>query len=427
MPIFLRGKTYHLRRRVPKRFAPVEERRELVVSLKTDSMERARSRADDVWLSQVDVWEALMRSDGDGQKHRYKAAQDLAKASGLAFIPADKVAQLPLTEIVERVMLSLNSEGKIEDRRGRAYLGTAKQPSVTVTDCLDTFFELTKEEDADRSPNQLRVRHNNFRRSIANFVEAVGDLDIRQLSADHMLQLREHYAERAHQQLIKAATANKEIKNFGTILRRVNRMKMLGLDLPLSGWGFKNAKDGVRKPFSTDWINRTLINGDALMGLNSEARAIVRLMINTGMRPSEAAGLRPEEIKLNATVPHIEIKARTQGAYKRAVKTQSAERVLPLVGVSYEALRGFPDGFDRYFDKAGLSATVNKYLRENNLMETQEHVLYCLRHSFEDRMLEAGIDERLRRDFMGHSLGRERYGAGGDLAFRHSQLKRVAL
>lgn len=60
-------------------------------------------------------------------------------------------------------------------------------------------------------------------------------------------------------------------------------------------------------------------------------------------------------------------------------------------------------------------------------MESPEHSLYCLRHSFEDRMLMAGIDERLRRDFLGHRLDRERYGSGGDLAFRHGEISKVAL
>ena len=48
-------------------------------------------------------------------------------------------------------------------------------------------------------------------------------------------------------------------------------------------------------------------------------------------------------------------------------------------------------------------------------METTRHTIYSLRHAFEDRMLAARIDERIRRDLMGHSLGRERYGLGASL------------
>jgi integrase len=59
---------------------------------------------------------------------------------------------------------------------------------------------------------------------------------------------------------------------------------------------------------------------------------------------------------------------------------------------------------------------INKFLRENKLLESDRHTLYGLRHSFEDRCLRAKIDERVRRDLMGHALGRQRYGEGGGLA-----------
>jgi len=148
-----------------------------------------------------------------------------------------------------------------------------------------------------------------------------------------------------------------------------------------------------------------LVEGDNLRGLNDQARGIVLLMVNTGLRPSEAAGLQAADIRLDHAVPHIEIKAQTEGERRRALKTRNAQRVIPLAGVSLDAMRAFPDGFPRYYDKVGLSQTVNKYLRENGLMETEEHTLYCLRHSFEDRMLEAGIDEACAGIFWGTRSG----------------------
>jgi hypothetical protein len=43
-------------------------------------------------------------------------------------------------------------------------------------------------------------------------------------------------------------------------------------------------------------------------------------------------------------------------------------------------------------------------MRENGLRETPEHSVYSLRHSFEDRLLDRDVDERIRRDLMGHAL-----------------------
>lgn len=161
----------------------------------------------------------------------------------------------------------------------------------------------------------------------------------------------------------------------------------------------------------------------ALGGLNPEARAILLTMINTRCRPSELAALTANTIHLDHNVPHISIEAEL-----RQIKTSYAQRKVPLLGVSLEAMRAFPNGFPRYRDSsASLSATINKFLRENGLMESPGHVLYSLRHAFEDRMLAAGIDDRIRRDLFGHRLTRERYGDGASLEQKQELLQAAAL
>lgn len=112
----------------------------------------------------------------------------------------------------------------------------------------------------------------------------------------------------------------------------------------------------------------------------------------------------------------------------RQLKSVYAKRVIPLTGVSLEAFRAFPDGFPRYRQSsAGLSATVNKYLKANGLLETPAHSFYSLRHAFEDRMLAAGIDDRIRRDLFGHRLDRERYGKGASLEHVARLVREIAL
>jgi integrase len=145
-------------------------------------------------------------------------------------------------------------------------------------------------------------------------------------------------------------------------------------------------------------------------------------MVNTGYRPSEGAGLTAAQIRLDANVPHISIEP-----VGRTLKTAASRRVIPLLGVSLEAFRAYPGGFHRYANSPSLTDTINKYLRENGLLESEEHTLYGLRHSFEDRMLAAGIDERIRRDLMGHSLRRERYGEGASLGLLQTLLRPLAL
>ena len=109
------------------------------------------------------------------------------------------------------------------------------------------------------------------------------------------------------------------------------------------------------------------------------------------------------------------------------MKTVNSRRKIPLLGVSLDAMSSFPEGFPRYADSPGLSALVNRHMRSQGLAETPSHTLYSLRHSFEDRMLEAGVDERIRRDVLGHALDRERYGKGASLKQLAEVLGPVAL
>jgi len=206
------------------------------------------------------------------------------------------------------------------------------------------------------------------------------------------------------------------------VLRTVNKMKRLGLDLPLSDLSIREGEKKTRPAFSTAWIKETLLAPGALDGLNAEARAILLGMVNTGYRPSEGAALTAAQIRLDAEVPHISIEP-----IGRQLKSQYARRKIPLLGVSLDAIKAYPNGFPRYRDSAALSATINKFLRENNLLETPAHSMYSLRHSFEDRMLAAGVDDRIRRDLFGHSLNRERYGHGASLEQARDLLAPIAL
>ena len=49
-----------------------------------------------------------------------------------------------------------------------------------------------------------------------------------------------------------------------------------------------------------------------------------------------------------------------------------------------------------------------------------------MRHSFSDRLLRAGVEERISRDLMGHASTRERYGKGADLEHLQAILQATA-
>jgi integrase len=263
---------------------------------------------------------------------------------------------------------------------------------------------------------------NPVNKAVKNLISVIGDKRIDSITRDDMLDFRDWWAERLEKEDLTTNSANKDLTHIGKVLKRVNELKRLGVDLPLGGLAFKQGEAEQRPPFSSEWIRTRLLAPGALSGLNTEARCILLGMVNTGYRPSEGAALLPQHIQLEGRVPHILI--RPEG---RQLKSRNAKRTIPLVGISLEALRQCPNGFPRYRDKPGLSATINKFLRENELMQSDDHVLYSLRHSFEDRLLAAGVDDRIRRDLMGHALDRERYGSGASLEQAHEIIQRIAI
>ncbi len=155
-----------------------------------------------------------------------------------------------------------------------------------------------------------------------------------------MLDFRQHWLERIETGQVTPNSAKKDLIHLSTVLKTVNSMKRLGIDLPLGELAFREGEKRTRPPFSVEWIKSHLLVPEALAGLNPEARGLVLGMINTGYRPSEGAGLTKDTIRLDHAVPHISIEAAG-----RQLKTQYSKRIIPFTGVSLEAFKAFPDGY----------------------------------------------------------------------------------
>jgi integrase len=422
MTVQKRGRIYHLKKRVPKRFANLEPREFVYQSLHTDSEAEARQKAEDVWREMVGAWEAEKAGETTLARERFEAAKELAARRGYRWHPASEVAGMPLGDILDRVEATLTRSGEPSRVRAEAFLGGAKQPVITVSGALQDYWTLAADKVKGKSEDQIRRWKNPRIKAVENFKKVVGDLPVADLTADDMLDFREWWWERIEAEGLTPNSANKDFTHLATVLKLVTKMRRLGFEPPVSGLAFSEGKSRPRPPFPTGFIRDKLLASGALGGLNTEARTIILGMINTGYRPSEGAALLKEHIHLDGQIPHIEILP--DG---RTLKTRRSERKIPLVGVSLEAFRAQSTGTPRYRDKPGLSATLNKFMRANNLMPSSEHTVYGLRHAFEDRLLVARVDERVRRDLMGHRLDREEYGIGGGLEVRFDAVKAISL
>lgn len=416
-------KQLYLYRRVPKRFASVEPRKFVWVSLHTDSPTVAEVKAAGTWQQMVEGWEALRAGDTADAEGRFAAARELAAVRGFRYLSAPAVAKLPVEELLKRVEAVPSRKERLNPLEAVALLGGAPDPQITISRALEIYWTLAKDKTIGKSADQLRRWKNPRIKAVKNLIAVIGDKPLSEITGDDMLEFRQWWIEKVETAGVTANSANKDLIHIGSVFKTVNRLKRLGLVLPLSDLKIAETDAKKRPPFSVEWIKEKLLAPGKLDGLNPEAKAILLVMVNTGCRPSELAALSSNTIRLNANVPHIAIEPE-----ERQVKSKHAIRIVPLLGISLEAMRAFPQGFPRYRqNSASLSATVNKFLRENDLLETEEHTLYSLRHSFEDRMLAAGIDDRIRRDLFGHRLTRERYGNGASLEQKAEVLQPVAL
>jgi integrase len=414
---------YSMRKRVPKRYAEVEPRAFVACGLNTDNAHLARMKAEAIWLEMVEGWEAALAMRSEDAARRFKAATEIAQRRGFAYLPAAEVQPLPTVEIVERVEAIADAQGDPDLEEADALLGQVERPALTVSAALDDYWTLAADRKLGKSPDQVRRWENPRKKAVRNFIACIGDLPLDDLGRAEFLTFRDWLLSRVQDGQFTAASANKDLIHLGDVLRTVDELRGLGLDFPMHKLALKQADTGKRPPFSRAWIADKLLAPGALDGLNAEAAGILRLMVNTGCRPLEVANLTAETIRLDCPVPHIDIQA--DG---RQLKSKNAARTIPLLGASLDAARANREGFPRYrASPATVSATVNSYLEENGLKESPRHTLYSLRHAFEDRMLAAGVDERVRRDFMGHALGRERYGAGASLAHAAEMLAPVAI
>lgn len=261
-----------------------------------------------------------------------------------------------------------------------------------------------------------------------NFISLCGDLHMDKISRKHGREFYNWWGKRLNpddgSKALHPNSANRDIGN----LRKLYREYWLYEGDEKRDNPFNNLRysDNIYKEipvFSDDWILSRVLKKDALHSLNREATLLVYTLIETGCRPSEIANIRAEHIQLDEKAPFIEIKP-TQ---ERQLKSRSVMREIPLVGISLQAMKLSPNGFPRYRDKGNsLSVLLLKIFRKQGLFPSKDHRIYSFRHSFEKRMLEAGLDYDLRCALMGHSNSRPSYGDGGSMEYRRNELLKIA-
>lgn len=426
-----RGRRWHYVRRVPTAYSDIDDRGVIRVSLRTTSIETARKRRDEIEAADDLWWSSMVLGDADAAEKRYRAAVRRALAMSLTYTPASVLASdEPIEGLLDRIEAAAPA-GRPHRADVEAALGGVVQPTSTVRKAFQIYLDrITPDQVRHKSPAQLRSWRKVKTRAVNHFCSVVGNLPMDHITRAHALQFHTWFVNRVvpknGEKPISGSTANRD---FGNIRKLYSEyFAYLGQDTrpnPFRGLRFDDSQQREVPPFPTDWIKDKILAAGALGSLNTEARLITLALIETGARPSEICNLAPTgAIRLDVDVPHISIEPHSD----REIKTGSSKRVIPLVGVSLAAMRAAPDGFPRYRDNENtLSATLMKCFRKGGLFPTPDHRIYSLRHSFEKRMSEAGLDYGLRCLLMGHANDRPAYGDGGSLGYRRDELLKIVL
>jgi len=429
----LRQDIWHYVRRVPKAVRHVETRTLIYRSLDTDSRKVARQRRDICAAADDQRWgEIAPNAFGGFQSNAVlKDLHQHAQTLGYDYVPAKDLAKrATLEDVIKRI----DAMGELKEpkpkicRDADALLGLVDPSPISITQALEVYLsEIALDEQSSKSPEQLHAYIKVKQRAVANFVRINGDVPMREVTRDHAQALRKFWADRIHptdgSKPMSGSSGNKDLG----FLRKLYRCYFEHIGEEDRQNPFRNLRFSPKilnkvRPFSNDWVQNEILKPNGFKGLKREAALILMVLIETGCRLSELTNIDQNNIRLNDEIPNLRIRPTA----KRELKSNSSERDIPLVGVALEALKRAPKGFPHYRDRGDLlSQALLRAFKSRNLLPTKHHRIYSLRHSFEKRMLEGGLDYGLRCTLMGHKSDRPEYGDGGSLEYRQRELLKI--
>lgn len=370
-------------------------------------------------------WRARQVGTDAEAELKYKNALAVMQANGFAFIPKSQFDTLAADEVLQRLDVLIERQSLNNVAEGAALMGTKGKEQSRLDTLLSEYEQIQAAHNARKSKSQMHRWRTVRQTALNTFMDTVGkDRTIESLTRNDVIAYHKAVGQRVQRKQIGIDAANKYIMRVATMFRAFNAYHQLGLTDVFTKLNFGKAPKNPRIPYKSDFVQNNFLAEGALAGLNDEARRIAYLIVETGIRPSEACALSETTILLDHDVPHIRVKDED-----REVKSASAIREIPLVGVAFEAMKHHPKGFPRYHDNSDtLSNVINKYLEENSLRPVEGQSLYSLRHTFKDRLRRSHATQELMDELMGHETDGVRgdYGEGYSLEYKQEHLAKMA-
>ena len=372
--LWLKGDTYYFNRRVPKDMQGHYKTSRIVICLKTTRKDSAVRSAKSIAQRLEDYWLSLRLSKID--------------VPGLHLL---------------------------RDKPVSASVSSCE----TLSEALELYLRL-------KGVGKDKVFHRGAERNVQSVIDVLGDRPLDEYVSSDAAAYRDYL-------LKKGLTTNSVKRNFSTI------RSIMNLCIQEHGLDCKNAFSRVYLPELDDIKKRKPIPIENIrhiqkdcMEADDEARWLVALISDTGMRLSEAAGLHIDDIKLDEEVPHIGLKPHAW----RGLKTKGSQRQIPLVGASLWAAKrvkktntASPFAFPKYTSAKGTnansaSAAINKWLKPR---VPEGCVIHSFRHSLRDRFRAVQCPSDMIDQIGGWATAGvgQGYGEGYALEMKWEWLKRI--
>ena len=254
---------------------------------------------------------------------------------GFEYLENNQLLSQSAEKRLERLEALLSARLENDVTAQRRCCGTQPQPLVPDSrKCFVEYEAIIQEELKKFSPNQLRVWRNSRIRVVKELVDVTGDKPVTELTDDDGLDYVEWWRERVLAEEVQAGSANKSMGMLSRMLKEISIRRRLKIPEIFRGLRLRSEGTNVRKPYDPTFIQDKLLAEHALDGLNEDARLVVYVLADTGLRPSELVNLQPSAIHLDAEIPYVEIVP--DG---RVLKTKDSRREIPLVGAALAAMK----------------------------------------------------------------------------------------
>lgn len=408
-----RSRWWHYFRAVPLRYRNVEARREICFSLRTQDFAAAKVKAAQISADLDDEWQRALELgvslENQSAAKRYAAAVQTQTSLGLK---PSMATDLSDDDLLHRLRMLVAQSSPIPEQK--AILGLVDKPQLSMMDAFERFWDHIEDEWSALSHDQVRVKRNGYLKALSNFREAVGDVPMYEVERQHAMAFRAWWLKRLKAKGLKPHTGNKDINALRRMITTNYDIDAVQRVNPLARIRLKDERQTPRTPFSDQQI-MAFVAPTALTGLKPEFRVLLRLLVNTGMRPVEAIGLEMADVILEDEVPHVHVRKNAV----RGLKTDHSERLLPLLGVSLTAAEELvaAGGWGKRLGKNMYATSIiNRNLRDSGIVTDKRQSLYSLRHWFQDQLTKRDVVDRAQAQLMGHKFQRPKYGYGKDLA-----------